>query len=102
MFQASKYKDGTGSLTDYSHVWILPSYYNPNWWEVSEEELKTLPPNEQCSNDDMKDALTSALFVGLFNYMYLFGSQRQHTEHVMKLDVVCEAVLLTYNFSDEG
>ena len=57
-----------GNLTDANHVWILPSYYNPNWWNITERELRKRPTQWQCSNQDMKDILESVLFVGAFNY----------------------------------
>ncbi len=87
--QACRYKDGTGSLTDYSHVWILPSYYDPSWWKLSEEDFETLPSDEKCSNEEMEDILTSVLFVGSLNYH--FGSR--YPEQGTSLDVVCISAL---------
>ncbi len=64
--QASRYVPG--SLTDSSHVWILPSYYDPYWWNLPEEEIQQLPPKERCSNDEMIGILNSILFVDSFNH----------------------------------
>ena len=64
--QASRYP--YGNLTDANHVWILPSYYNPNWWNITESELGKRPMKWQCSNQEMEDILESVLFVGAFNY----------------------------------
>jgi len=37
-------------------VWILPSYYNPDWWREEGDD--------NCSEADMINILNSAIFVG--------------------------------------
>ena len=67
-FQASKF-----GLTTSGNVWILPSYYNPNWWKLKEEEIEELPENEKCSNNDMVDIINSVLFIQPVKYPLLEG-----------------------------
>lgn len=44
------------NLTDDSHVWILPGYSAPDWWNTSDEA-------DGCSDREMKQALQYTLFV---------------------------------------
>ena len=38
-----------------AHAWILPSYYDPDWWRS--------PNNTDCSDEERKDILESVIFV---------------------------------------
>ena len=47
-------------LISSSRAWILPSYYNPNWWKIQDERsLK----DDECSNEEMRDILESVIFI---------------------------------------
>ena len=49
-----------GGLISNSHAWILPSYYNPNWWKIEDERpLK----DDECSNEEMRNILESVIFI---------------------------------------
>ena len=49
-----------GGLILNSHAWILPSYYNPNWWKIQDESsLK----DDECSNKEMRNILESVIFI---------------------------------------
>ena len=43
-------------LVSAEHAWVLPSYYDPNWWR------STLNSTD-CSNEEMKYILESVIFV---------------------------------------
>ena len=47
-----------------SHAWVLPAYYNPNWWKKAENESDY----DSCSNEDMEGILESVLFVKNVKY----------------------------------
>ena len=44
-------------LISADHAWVLPSYYDPNWWRS--------PPNSsaECSDEKMRDILESVIFI---------------------------------------
>ena len=46
-------------LTTTKHAWILRGVTNPNWWRVEDVN------GTNCSNEEMKEALESALFVDM-------------------------------------
>ena len=69
-FQASG-RNGGANLTDADHVWILPSYFNPFWWKLSDKELRRLSKTCNCSNDDMVNILDSMLSINFLPYNYL-------------------------------
>lgn len=52
-------------LISENHAWILPAYYNPNWWKLSNE---TSLKNRKCSNDEMNKILESIIFVSNVKY----------------------------------
>ena len=68
--QAHRHKEG--QLTGTAYVWILPSFYDPRWWEMSEDEIARLHPSQQCSNDEMEEILntTHVFSIGIYNYQY--------------------------------
>ncbi len=43
-------------LISADHAWVLPTYYDPDWWKS---------PNSSagCSDEEMKDILESVIFV---------------------------------------
>ena len=49
-------------LVSQDHVWILPSYSTPFWWELSDTDLQMMPEKERCSNDEMDSLLESTIF----------------------------------------
>ena len=68
--QAHRYKQV--KLTGPAYVWILPSFYDPRWWELSEDEIDRLHPSQQCSNYEMEEILntTHVFSIGVYNYQY--------------------------------
>ena len=59
-----------GELLDSSHVWILPHYQHPHWWEV---EQYNRPPKHShtyrpCSAEKMTEILSGVLFVDGLKY----------------------------------
>lgn len=44
-------------LTSASHAWILPAYYNPNWWKCPRGD------NCSCTDEEMLEILESVIFV---------------------------------------
>lgn len=57
--QASRF-----GLTTSDNVWILPYYRDPKWWELK----GNLSLENNCSNHEMADILTSALFGGPYKW----------------------------------
>lgn len=59
-----------GELLDSSHVWILPHYQHPRWWEVKQFNTphKTFEP---CSAERMTDILSGVLLVDSLKYNVL-------------------------------
>ena len=52
-------------LISHDHAWILPSYYNPNWWRIQDEEsLK----DYGCSDEEMINILESVIFVNTVKF----------------------------------
>ena len=54
-------------LVSKDHAWILPSYYNPNWWRLPSGATRT-SHDGGCSDEDMEDILESVIFVGSVKY----------------------------------
>ena len=52
-------------LTTSEHVWILPAYFDPGWWHGT-----------ACSNNEMRTALQSTLFISPTNYPPFTQSNR--------------------------
>ncbi len=69
-------------LTTSENVWIFPTYYNPKWWVLDEEELSRLPLEERCSNEELINILNSAIFVKSFKYPRLGSYVSHHLKHV--------------------
>ena len=44
-------------LISADHAWVLPSYYDPDWWKS--------PPNStaECSDEKMREILESVIFI---------------------------------------
>ncbi len=64
------------NLTTSDHVWILPSYYNPDWWKGGDQHTGN------CTDEDMMDILNSVIFIDPVkyppmvrkaNYMYMYS-----------------------------
>lgn len=45
------------------HAWILPSYYNPNWWRLPSNGSVHDTWKRECSNEVMDDILESVIFI---------------------------------------
>ena len=45
-------------LISSDHAWILPSYYDPNWWRSLLNST-----DHSCSDEEMRDILESVIFV---------------------------------------
>ena len=52
-------------LTTSEHVWILPAYFDPGWWYGT-----------ACSDNEMRTALQSTLFISPTNYPPFTQSNR--------------------------
>ena len=50
------------------HVWVLPGYYNHRWWQEN-----ITYDYSGCSDDQVKDAANSIIFVD-FNNLMLFNT----------------------------
>ena len=46
-------------LVSADHAWILPSYYNPNWWKLPNGTIE----KSDCTDEDMKGILESVIFI---------------------------------------
>ena len=44
-------------LVSADHAWILPAYYNPNWWKLP------AGMESECSDEDMRTILESVIFI---------------------------------------
>ena len=55
--------DSLGLVTS-DHAWILPSYYNPNWWKL----VNGTVPNYNCSDEEMVRILESVIFIDNVKY----------------------------------
>ena len=64
------------TLLDYSHVWLLPHYLSPTWWELDNDTLPQLPFLHHCNNAEMFSILNdmNLLFMGSLKYNLLPGS----------------------------
>ena len=50
-------------LVSEDHTWILPSYYNPNWWRLPSNESVFDTRKGKCSNEVIEDILESVIFI---------------------------------------
>ena len=67
------FKANKMGLTTPEHVWILPSYFDPNWWHNSDTN---------CTNSEMKNALESIMLVGPVKYPpFLLSKQVSVRKH---------------------
>ena len=72
-------------LTTPDHVWILPSYFDPDWWRNSDTN---------CTNEEMKDALESVIFVGPVKYSpFLLSRQVSEYTRLTSFEV-CQLCVL--------
>ena len=64
------------AFLDYTHVWLLPHYFSPTWWELDNETLYQLPILHRCDNTEMFNVLNdmNLLFVSSLKYNVLPGS----------------------------
>ena len=49
-------------LVSGDHAWVLPSYYNPNWWRISSKN-GSFNYQYNCADEDMQNILESVIFV---------------------------------------
>ena len=89
--QASTYMNG--ELLDESHVWILPQYYHPEWWEVERYDSTPLHSHSftPCSPADMRRNLNHVLSVGSLNYNV---QHRDYSDDTEVYHLVCVCILL--------
>ena len=51
-------------LVSENHAWILPAYYNPNWWRLSSNDSAfDVLERGNCSNEKMEEILESVIFI---------------------------------------
>ena len=50
------------NLVSADNAWILPAYYNPNWWKLP------AGMGSECSDEDMRAILESVIFVDTVKY----------------------------------
>ena len=50
-------------LVSENHAWILPAYYNPNWWRLPSNDSMFESQNGNCSNEKMEEILESVIFI---------------------------------------
>ena len=50
--------NSTGLISK-DHAWILPSFYDPNWWKLR----KSTEVESGCTDDDMREIMESVIFV---------------------------------------
>ena len=53
--------ESIGLVSD-DHAWVLPSYYNPNWWRMSNKN-GSINYRYNCTDEDMQNILESVIFV---------------------------------------
>ena len=54
--------ESIGLVSD-DHAWVLPSYYNPNWWRMSNKNGSVNYYQYDCTDEDMQNILESVIFV---------------------------------------
>ena len=47
-------------LVSETHAWILPVYFDPNWWKTEERAGNN---SSECSDEEMKAILESVIFI---------------------------------------
>ena len=76
-----------GELLDSSHVWILPHYHHPRWWEG--ELSDRFPVHDyrykHCSAEDMQGNLSGMLFVDSLKYNVLHENDAEEESDVYTL-----------------
>ena len=50
-------------LVSESHAWILPSYFDPNWWRLEDKLNRSTAAGLECSDDEMMAILESVIFI---------------------------------------
>lgn len=51
-------------LVSPDHAWVLPSYYDPNWWKTTDRTAL----GSDCSDEEMRDILESVIFIDNVKY----------------------------------
>ena len=46
-------------LVSPEHAWILPSYYDPNWWRSPPNDID----DQECPDERMRKVLESVIFI---------------------------------------
>ena len=52
-------------MTTSRYVWILPGFYNPNWWYTDENST-----DSSCTNEQILEAATGTIFIDTLNIQY--------------------------------
>ena len=52
-------------LVSADHAWVLPSYYDPNWWRLPNG---TAAADYNCSDEKMSEILESVIFIDNVKY----------------------------------
>ena len=51
-------------LVSENHAWVLPAYYNANWWKLPSQNDSSFESQlGNCSNEKMKEILESVIFI---------------------------------------
>ena len=80
----------TVRLTGAAYVWIIPSFYDPHWWQLSDEQISQLPSSQRCSNYEIEEIFnrTHVLSAALYNYqLKSVDDWRNQT-----VNIVCDTV----------
>lgn len=50
------------NLVTGDHAWVLPSYYDPNWWRIANKSNST-DYKYNCTDEKMQNILESVIFI---------------------------------------
>ena len=58
------------AMTGSAYVWILPQFYDPHWWSLSNNSISKLRPSQRCSNKEIEEILntTHVISVGVHHH----------------------------------
>ena len=83
------------NLTTPDHVWILPSYYNPDWWKGGGDGYHSDQQTRTCTDEDMMDILNSVIFIDPVKYPPMVKAN--YNDCILTITCTCFRVLHSPN-----
>ncbi len=84
-------------LLSKDHVWLLPNYYSPIWWQIDHTSLSMLPGDQACTNNEMEDILSNMYLLVLDSLYYNVIKSGVVTSQEGTYSLVRDELLIDYS-----